>query len=141
MTPRAELFLGVIAAATLVVALVQIGLIVAAGLLARRVTRLADEVEREIRPVFAHINAIGRDASRAAALATAQVERVDRLFADVAVRVEQTLDSVQSSMNAPVREGRAMLSALRAAIQALRDLRHGARSRQARGDEDDALFI
>ncbi len=141
MTPRAELFLGVIAAATLIVALVQIGLIVAAGLLARRVTRLADEVEREIRPVFAHINAIGRDASRTAALATAQVERVDRLFADIAVRVEQTLDNVQSSMNAPVREGRAMLSALRAALQVLRDLRHGGRGRQARGDEDDALFI
>jgi hypothetical protein len=141
VTPRAELFLGVIAIATLIVALVQVGLIIAAGLLARRVTRLADEVEREIRPVFAHINAIGREASRAAALATAQVERVDRLFADVAVRIEQTLDTVQSSMNAPVREGRAILSAMRAALQALRDLRQGARGRQARGDEDDALFI
>jgi hypothetical protein len=141
VTARAELFLGIIAAATLVMALVQIGLIVTAGVLARRVARLADEVEREIRPVFAHLQSIGRDASRAAALATAQVERADRLFADIAVRIEQALDHLQSSVNGPVREGRAIMSAVRAAIRALRDLRAGGRARPSRGEEDDALFI
>jgi hypothetical protein len=140
VTDRAELFLGIIAVSTLVIALVQVALIVAAGVLARRVQRLADQVEREIKPIFVHLNAIGRDASRAAALATAQVERADKLFSDIAVRIEQTLNGVQSSLGAPAREGRAIMSALRAAAQAIRDLRHG-RGRQSRSDEEDALFI
>lgn len=141
MSERTELFLGIIATATLVIALVQVGLIVAAGLLARRVTRLADQVEREMKPIFAHLNAIGKDASRAAALATAQVERADRLFADISVRIEQALDTVQGSLGAPAREGRAIMSAFRAAMQAIRDLRQNARGRQSRSDEEDALFI
>lgn len=141
MSDRTELFLGIIAVATLVIAAVQVALIVAAGVLARRLGRLADQVEREIRPIFAHVNAIGRDAARAAALATAQVERADKLFADIAARVEQTLASVQTSLGAPAREGRALVSAFRAAFQAIRDLRQNARARQGRGDDEDALFI
>ena len=61
----------------------QIGVLVAAGRLARRVERLLDQFDRELKPLFDHLNAIGRDASRAAALATAQVERADRLFTDL----------------------------------------------------------
>jgi hypothetical protein len=136
----AQVFLAIIAVATLVMALVQVALICAAGLLARRIGRLADEVEREIKPIFAHLNSIGRDASRAAALAAAQVERADQLFADLAARVEQAMAGVQHSLGAPAREGRAFLSALRAAMQAVRDLRRE-RSRQGRADDEDALFI
>jgi len=104
----AQVFLAIIAVATLVMALVQVALICAAGLLARRIGRLADEVEREIKPIFAHLNSIGRDASRAAALAAAQVERADQLFADLAARVEQAMAGVQHSLGAPAREGRAV---------------------------------
>ena len=136
-----EVFLGVIAAATLVIAVVQVGIIVAAARLAGRVERLADDVARELKPLSAHLNAIGRDAARAAALAAGQVERADRLFGDFAVRVEQTLSSVQSTLNAPAREGRALLSAFRAALKAIRDLRQTGRTRPGRGDDEDALFI
>ena len=58
----------------------------------------------------------------------------------LSVRVDETLNLVQASVIAPAREGRALLSAFRAAFRAVRDLRH-ARSRQARGEEEDALFI
>jgi hypothetical protein len=44
-------------------------------------------------------------------------------------------------MGAPAREGRALLTGLRAAIQALRELRQDARSRQSRSEDEDALFI
>jgi len=115
--------------------------VVAAGRLARRVDTLAEQIERDVTPLFGHLNAIGRDASRAAALATAQVERADKLFADVATRVELALDSVQGTLGAPAREGRALLSAVRAAFQAIRELRHEARSRQGRSEDEDALFI
>jgi hypothetical protein len=135
-----DVFLGVIAVATLAIAVAQIGVIVAAGLMARRVGRMVDQIERDVKPLFDHLNAIGSDAARAVALATAQVERADKLFADLAVRVEQTVSVVQSSISAPAREGRAMLGAFRAALHAIRELRHG-RARQGRGDDEDALFI
>ena len=135
-----DVFLGVIAVATLAIAVAQIGVIVAAGLMTRRVGRMVDQLEREVKPLFGHLNAIGADASRAVALATAQVERADTLFAEVAVRVEQTMNAVQTSIGGPAREGRAMLGAFRAALQAIRELRNG-RTRQGRGDDDDALFI
>jgi hypothetical protein len=141
VTERAELFLGIIAAATMVMALVQVGLVVAAGLLARRVGRLVNELERDIKPIFAQLNAIGRDASRAAALATVQVERADKLFADIVMRIEQALNTLQSSLGVPAREGRALASAVRAAIQSLRDFRQHPSVRRGRAEDEDALFI
>jgi hypothetical protein len=126
--------------ATLAIAIAQIGVIIAAGMMARRVGRMVEQIERDVKPLFGHLNAIGADASRAVALATAQVERADKLFADVAVRVEQTLNVVQSSIGRPAREGRAMMGAFRAALQAIREIRTG-RSRQGRGDDEDPLFI
>jgi hypothetical protein len=137
---RTEVFLALIAGATFLIALVQVALMIAAGLMARRLGRLAADVERELKPVFASLASIGRDASRAASLATAQVERADRLFADLAGRVEEVAASVQAALGAPVRESRAFLSAFRAAMQAIRDLR-AQRARQNRTDEEDALFI
>ena len=135
-----DVFLGVIAVATLAIAVAQIGVIIAAGLMARRVGRMVDQLERDVKPLFGHLNAIGSDASRAVALATAQVERADKLFGEVASRIEQTLTVVQTSIGGPAREGRAMMGAFRAALQAIRELRNG-RARQGRGDDEDPLFI
>jgi hypothetical protein len=139
VTPWAGIFLGIIALATVAMAIVQVGVIVAAGRLARRIDRLADQVEHELKPLFTHANAIGRDAARAMALATAQVERVDKLFADLVVRIDQTVATVQANLIAPAREGRAVLAALRAVLSALRTARD--RARQQRADDEDALFI
>lgn len=140
MSERTDLFLGVIAVATLAIAIAQIGVVVVAGMAARRVARLAETVERDLKPIFGHLDTIGRDASRAAALATAQVERADKLFADIVLRVEETVQGVQASIEAPAREGRAIIAGFRAAIQSLLDLRN-ARGRQGRGEDEDALFI
>ena len=139
MSGRAELFLGIIAVATLATAIVQIGVLVAAGLLARRLQRVVETTERELKPLIEHLNAIGRDASRAASLATAQVERADRLFADLAMRIEQILALIQSVVTGPVREGAAVMSALRAVFSFLRDTRAGRRT--SRSEDDDALFV
>jgi hypothetical protein len=139
VTDWGVVFLGVIAVATLATAIVQVGVLVAAGRLARRLERLVDRVDGELQPLFAHLNAIGRDASRAAGLATAQVERADRVFADVAERLDRTLTTLQNLAGGPAREGAALLSAFRAALAALRDLRAG-RAR-SRAEEEDALFI
>jgi hypothetical protein len=135
-----DVFLGVIAVATVAIAIAQIAVIVAAAAAAKRVGQLADQFEREVKPLFGHLTAIGRDAARAAQLASAQVERADKLFADLSVRIDDTLNLVQASVIAPAREGRALLSAFRAAFHAVRELRQ-ARARQARSDDEDALFI
>jgi hypothetical protein len=134
-----EIFLGVIALATLVMAIGQVALMVAAGRVARRLGRVADVLDQELKPLFAQLNAVARDASRAASLATAQVERADKLFGDLVTRVEATLDALHQAVAVPLRQGPAMLAAFRAVMTVLRDFRGGRRG--ARHDDEDALFI
>ena len=140
MSGWSEIFLGVIAVATLAIAIAQIGVMVATSAAVRRMERLADRVEQEVWPLLGHLNSMGRDAARAASLAANQVERADRIFADAAARIEETIATLQSTLVAPAREGRALVSAFRAAFTAIRELRHN-RSRQGRGEDEDALFI
>jgi hypothetical protein len=133
----ADLYLGVIAAATLTMAVLQVAAVVAAGRMARRLERLADRVESDLKPFVGHLDAIGRDAAHAASLATAQVERVDRLFADLGQRAEHTLTTLQAAFGGTAREGAALMAGLRAALGVLRDRSRGA----TRSEEEDALFI
>jgi hypothetical protein len=136
----AHLFLGVIAAATLVMALIQVGALVYGWMLARQMARLVVRIEEEIKPLSASFNAVARDAARASSLAVAQVERVDRLFADLTARVEQTADVVQRAVVAPIREGTALMAGVKAALEVLREWRR--RPARRRGPEDeDGLFI
>jgi hypothetical protein len=134
-------FLGIIAFAVLVMAVLQVGMVVYGARLARRVTQLADRVEHQVTPVFATLQTIGADAARATALAAAQMERADRLFADVSQRIQDTTVILQESVVAPAREGAAVVAGVRAAIAALRDVRSGPPRRAGRADEDDPLFI
>jgi hypothetical protein len=135
-------FLGVIAVAVTVMAAIQVGIVVYGGKLARRVDALTTQVEREIKPLLAHLTTIGEEAARASTLAAAQVERVDRLFADVSLRVEETAHAVQSAIVAPAREGLALISGVRAAFDAIRGVRQGsAPSRATSHDDEDPLFI
>jgi hypothetical protein len=137
--PWSQIFLGVIAVATLTTAIVQVGVLIVAARLTRRAVQLTEKIEREIGPAFDHLNKIARDASRAVALATAQVERADRLFTDLSKRVEETVSGFQATVAGPARSGMALFSAFRAALDVIRDARRRARSRH--GDDEDALFI
>jgi hypothetical protein len=132
-------FLGVMAAATLVMAFVQVTFLVVAGRMTQKVERAAEDVRRELRPIVEHLDAIGRDARRASALATAQLERVDQMSADLADRLDRTLHTIQSAASGGAREGAAMLAAFRAALSVVRGFRT---SRARAGAEDeDTLFI
>ena len=136
----AEVSLGVIALATLTMAFVQVSVIVYGWILARRISRLVGQIEQEMKPLADSLNAMARDAARATALATAQVERVDKLITELTTRIEHTASTIQRSIVSPLREGAAVMTGIRAAIEVFRDL---ARSRSARGrsEEEDALFI
>jgi hypothetical protein len=134
-------FLGVIAVSTLFTAIVQIVLLLAAAKLVRRLSGLVDSVEAQLRPLLAQLDQIGRDASKTTSLAVAQVERVDALFGDFVVRVEDTVDAVQGAMAVPMREGSALLAGFRAVFGTLKDSAGRSRSRSRRVDDEDALFI
>ena len=142
MTEWPTLFLAAIAAATGVMALIQIGVVIYGARLARRVNRLADRVEREIDPFLGKVQEVSDDATRATKLAVAQIERADQLMAQLAGRAEATLDVVQDVLVAPARRGLALIEGLRAMFSSLR------KPGEARSDgsksakeEDEALFI
>jgi len=135
------LLLAVIAAATAVMAAVQVGVVVFALRLARRVDALGTRLEQEVRPILANLQNVSSEAARATALAATQVERVDRVMIDLARRVDQTASLIQQVVITPAREGRAVLAAVAAALAAFRGIRGNARPSAMRPDEEDPLFI
>ncbi len=141
MNGSSGFFLGVIAAATVVMAAAQVFVIVFTSRLARRVDHLNDVYTREIRPVLADIAATWAGAARVSALAAAQMERFDKLSADLVQRIEETVSLIQDVVLVPAREGRAVFTAVAAAIAAFREFRSGATKRGAPLDEEDPLFI
>ena len=142
MTSWSLVFLGAIALATLTMAVVQVGIIVYAARLARRVDRLTDQVEQDLKPLLNRLNEMSGEAARASSLAVAQVERADQLFAHFAGRVEQILSLVQNAIVVPAQEGMAVLHGLRAGLTALRNLGERAQAHPSNAAEDEeALFI
>jgi hypothetical protein len=135
----ATVFLGVIAVSMLATSVIQIAVILIAGRAARRIYKLVERIDREMTPLFGHLNAIGRDAARAASLATAQVERVDRLFDDAGRRIDERLHSIQETFTGPLRDGAALMAAGKAVFGLVRDLRKARAG--ARAEDEDALFI
>jgi hypothetical protein len=139
VTEASNLFLGIIAASVLVMALLQLGAVVLLARYAKRLMSLTEDLQREIRPLAAKVHAIADEAQRAAALATHQVERIDALVADVSRRVHDTTASIQSVVTGPMRQGGALVSGLRSALIALLTTRPS--RRVDRDEEEDALFV
>jgi len=140
----AELFLGVTAASVLVMALIQVGAVVAGLRLARRVEQLTRQIEQDIKPLIASLTSAAGEAARTASLASRQAERVDQVFGDVAHRVDETLRVAQQFVQGPARNGMAILAGVRAAMSALRGIRESSRRRQNMRpgvDDEDSLFI
>jgi hypothetical protein len=136
-----ETFLAVIAVATLIMALIQIGAIVAAARIARQAQQTLTTVQQEIRSLIAKATAVADEASRTAALATAQAQKVDRLVTELSQRVEYTSGVVQEAIITPAREGLAVMAAVKATLGALRGFRD-VRPRHGRhAEEEDPLFI
>ena len=134
------LFLGVIAISTLVMALIQVGAIIATLRLAREAQQVLASVRQEVRPVIAKATALAEEASRTVALATVQMQKVDRLTTDLAHRVDETSSVVQQAIVTPAREGIAIVAAIKAALGVLGEIRH--QSRPGRhSEEEDPLFI
>jgi hypothetical protein len=139
-----ELFLGIIAFAVLIMALIQVGAILAGIRLARRVDQLATQLDQEIKPLIANLTSMSSEAARAATIAARQAERFDRVFGEMVQRVDVTLAAAQAFVTGPARQGMAIMSAVKTVIDAYRGLREASRRRsadRAAVDEEESLFI
>jgi hypothetical protein len=141
VTEWGTVFLGLIAVATLLMALLQVGAVIAAARLAKRVERLADEIRAEVKPLVVRAHAIAEDAQRAASLAAAQAERVDALMSDLTRRVDETAVVLQRAIVTPAREGMALIAGLKAGLALLRGGNRPPAAGHGRFEEEDALFI
>jgi hypothetical protein len=135
-----NVLLGIIAFAVLVMAVIQVAAIVFAMSAARRIGRVADRLEHDLSPVVSNLQAITSEAARVTALAAAQMERTDRLFADLSRRAEQVMAAVPALLG-PAGKGLAFLNGIKAAVAAIFELRRSSRRGPAHPDEEDALFI
>ena len=146
MSGTAEILLGVIALAVAIMAIVQVGAIVAGFRLARRIEQLATDFETGVKPLLANLTAVTAEASKAATVAAAQVERFDRLVGDLTARLDQTLTTAQQFVRGPAREGMAIVIGIRAALSAFQAFREASRRRTAARsvtmeEEEESLFI
>ena len=135
-----EVSLGVIAAATAIIALVQISAIILLARVAMQVRDVATSIQQDLRPLIARANAIADEAQKTATLATAQAQKIDRLVSDLTRRVDETSGVIQEAILTPAREGMAIIAGVKAALGALRGLRD-LRGRPSRVEDEDALFI
>ena len=146
MNGSSEIWLAVIAVAVAIMAVIQVGMVVAGLRAARRIGRIASELESGVKPLIAHLTTVSSEASRAATMAAAQVERFDVLVSDFSNRIDQTLTTAQRFVTGPAREGMAIVAGVRAAVSALQGLREASRRRSAvrsaaGEEEEESLFI
>jgi type II secretory pathway component PulJ len=140
VTPQSDLFLGVIAAATFVMAVIQVGAVIFAARLSRRMQQMLTTLQDDVRPLLARASSVAEEASKTAALATVQAQKIDNLVTDLARRVEETSAVVQEAVVTPARETLAVFAGLKAGMAALRGLRD-LRRPAGRVEEEDPLFI
>lgn len=137
-----EVFLGIIAAAVVVMAVIQVAAIVFATRAARHVGDAVNRFEQDVKPIVADLKVVSSEAARATASAAAQVQRAEHLLADLVRRVDDTAAVVQTSIVGPAREWYAVVQGIIAALGAMRGPGGpGGRKRPAAAEEEDALFI
>ena len=142
MNEWSQVFLGVIAVATALMAIVQIGAIVVLARVAGQVQGILVTIQKDVRPLIARANAIAEEASKTAVLATTQAQKIDRLLTDLTRRVDETSAVIQQAIITPAREGLAIIAALKAGFGVLKGLGlRDLRGRQGGVDDEDALFI
>ncbi len=121
MTEWSDVSLAVIAVATGVMALAQIGVFFYIARLSRRVTRVAARVERELDPVLGKVQESCADAAKVVNLALALVDRADQtnqVVARLARRADETLDIAQKVIVTPARRALALFDGLKSILAA-----------------------
>jgi hypothetical protein len=115
-----DVYLGVIAAATLVMALVQLGVLIAGIMAIKRMNAALVRFEDSARPVLARVDTLVVDTTEAIAAARAQLDRVEQQAVHVLTRTDQAVQQVRHYLVAPAREGIALAAGARALVGGLR---------------------
>jgi ABC-type transport system involved in cytochrome bd biosynthesis fused ATPase/permease subunit len=114
-----EVFLGVIAVATGLMALVQIAVLIAALIAVKKATEVAARVEAAARPLIDHVDDLVVDTTESIAAGRAQIDRVEQQAMDVLARTDRAVHRVQDYLIAPARQGIALAAGARALFGAL----------------------
>jgi len=131
----------IIAVSVALMAIIQVGLIVAGVIVAKQVTGAIKDLRAEIRPLMDKVNRVADEAVRASSLATAQMERVDHVLATTSARVEEVANIVQAALGGPVKQGAAFIMALRAVMSAFKQWQGTRTPKAGAREEEDALFV
>lgn len=133
-------FLGVMAAALVVMAVAQFLVALAMMRTVQRVSEAVGQLQRDLQPLVDKATRIADDASRVTALAVVQAERIDELITATAARVDETFGLLQSAVVEPIRQGSAVLAAVRAAFAVVRAWQ-GEPAPAAVREDEDPLFV
>jgi hypothetical protein len=136
-----EVFLGIIALATLAMAVLQIGAALTVSRLARDAQKTFTSVQDDVKPLIAKVSALADEANKTASLAKVQAEKIDLLVTTLTRRIDETSVVVQQAVMTPAREGFAILAAVKAGLAALRGFRDMAPGQGRHAEDDDPLFI
>ena len=116
-----NLLLGIMAAVSVLEALVIIGVAVAGFMAYRKVMKLVDGIEtRQVAPAMARVNAIFDDVRTVTSTVKEETERVDHAIHATIDRIDDTADRMRSNVRAKTRAVVGSVRGLRAAIQGMR---------------------
>jgi hypothetical protein len=122
-----NLLLGIMAAVSVLEALLLIGVGVGAFMVYKKVTTLLGDLEqRHVAPAMTRVNAILDDAKEVSARVRAEAERVDTAIHTTMGRIDDTADRVRSTVRAKTNNILGYIHGVRAAIEAM--LRHRAQN-------------
>ena len=119
-----NLLLGIMAAVSVLEALLLIGTGFALFTVYRKVTTLVEGIEqRQVAPAMARVNAILDDVKDVSARVKAEADRVDTAIHSTMDRIDDTADRVRSSVRAKTNNIIGYVKGVRAAIEAMRHFR------------------
>ena len=117
-----NMLLGIMAAVSVLEALLLIGIGVGGFMLYRRVMQLVNDLEtRQIAPLREQVDAILLDVKSVTARVSQQTERVDHAISGTIHRVDETADRVKGTLRDKVNQAVGVVRGIRAVIASIMD--------------------
>jgi biopolymer transport protein ExbB/TolQ len=130
----------VMAWALVVMAVVQVSVLIAVAVMARKTVASLQQMQRDVQPLIEKAHRIADDAAKASALTLKQVERIDDLVTATSEQLDDMFGTVRSAIVEPLQKGTAIVAGFRAAMTVVRDWLQQRPRREVRDDED-GLFV